>query len=89
MHEIIDGGIVMEKLSPYFPLSFNVLPGDVKSLILTLIIYLVACAIMGVLNAVLGWIPLVGWLLRLIFSLVGLYCVAGMVLAVMKFFKTE
>ena len=79
----------MEKLSPYFPLSFNVLPGDVKSLILTLIIYLVACAIMGVLNAVLGWIPLVGWLLRLIFSLFGLYCVAGMVLAVMKFFKTE
>lgn len=78
----------MEKLYSYFPLSANVLPGNVKSLIYTLIIYLIACAIMGVLNVVLGWIPLAGWLLRLVFSLLGLYCVAGMVLAVLKFFQS-
>ena len=77
----------MEKLFPYFPLSANVLSGNVKSLIVTLIIYVVAAAIMGILQAVLGWIPLVGWLLKLIFSLAGLYCVAGMVLAVLKFFQ--
>ena len=77
----------MEKLGRFFPLSFSVLSGDVKSLILTLIIYLIACAIMGVLHVVLGWIPLVGWLLKLIFSLIALYCVAGMVLAVVKFFR--
>lgn len=79
----------MEKLYSYFPLSANVSAGDVRSLILTLIIYVVACAIMGVLNTVLGWIPLVGWLLRVIFSLLGLYCVAGMVLAVLKFFQSR
>lgn len=79
----------MEKVFSYFPLSANVLPGNVKSLILTLVIYLVACAIMGILNVVLGWIPLVGWLLRLIFSLVGLYCVAGMALSVVKFFQSR
>lgn len=77
----------MEKLFSYFPLSANVLSGNVRSLIVTLIIYLVAAAIMGILQAVLGWIPLVGWLLKLIFSLAGLYCVAGMVLAVLKFFQ--
>lgn len=79
----------MEKVFSYFPLSANVLPGNVKSLILTLVIYLVACAIMSILNVVLGWIPLVGWLLRLIFSLVGLYCVAGMALSVVKFFQSR
>ncbi len=77
----------MEKLFSFFPFSANVLPGNVRSLIGTLLVYLIASAVMGVLQAVLGWIPLVGWLLRLVFSLVGLYCVAGMVLAVLKFFQ--
>lgn len=79
----------MEKMFAYFPLSASVLPGNVKSLILTLVIYVVACAVMGILNVVLGWIPLVGWLFRLIFSLLGLYCVAGIVLSILKFFQIQ
>ena len=77
----------MEKLYPYFPLSGNVQKGDVKSLFITLVIYIVACAIMGILDAVLGWIPIVGVILGIVFGLLGLYCVAGMVLAVLKFLQ--
>ncbi len=79
----------MEKIFTYFPLSANVLPGNVKSLIMSLVIYVVACAVLGILNVVLGWIPLVGWLFRLICSLLGLYCVAGIVLSILKFFRTQ
>ena len=75
----------MNKLFRYFPLSTAVEPGNVRQLIISLAIYLVASAVLGVLNAVLGWIPLVGWLLGLVFSLLGIYCVAGLVLAIMRF----
>ena len=75
----------MNKLFRYFPLSTAVEPGNVRQLIISLAIYLVASAVLGVLNAVLGWIPLVGWLLGLVFSLLGIYCVAGLVLAIVRF----
>ena len=75
----------MNKLFRYFPLSTAVEPGNVRQLIISLAIYLVASAVLGVLNAVLGWIPLVGWLLGLVFSLLGIYCGAGLVLAIVRF----
>ena len=77
----------MPKVYLYFPLSAGVQPGDVGSLILSMVIYVVACAVLGILQAVLGWIPIVGVLLKLVFSIGGLYCVAGMVLSVLKFFQ--
>lgn len=75
----------MNKLYAWFPLSASVLPGQLKTLITSLVIYLLASAVLGVLNLVLGWIPLVGWLLRALFGLLGLYCVAGMILSILKY----
>lgn len=75
----------MERVYPFFPLSKAVTPGNGKSLALALVIYLAACTVLRVLTAILGWIPLVGWLLELIFSLAALYCVAGLVLAIVRF----
>lgn len=75
----------MEKVYPFFPLSAGAEPGNPKRFVLTLAIYLVACGVLRVLCAILGWIPLVGWLLELIFSLMGIYCVVGLVLAIVKF----
>lgn len=77
----------MYKLFPYFPLSGSVQPGDVKSLITSLIIYLIACAVLGALQTILGWIPLAGVLVRIVCSILGLYGVAGMVLSVVKFLQ--
>ena len=75
----------MQKLFPFFPLSANVEPGNARRFVVTLGIYLVACAVLGVLSDILGWIPLVGWRLTLIFSLLGIYCVAVIVLAIYKY----
>ena len=77
----------MEKFYPFFPLSSSVVPGYTKSLVIAELIYLAACAILGVLRAVLCWIPLVGWLLGILFSLLGIYCVAGMILALLRYFQ--
>lgn len=75
----------MQKLLTYFPLSNSVEPGNARQFVLALAIYLVACGVLGILNAILGWIPLVGWLLDVIFSLAGIYCVVGLVLAIVRF----
>ena len=79
----------MQNYYRYFPLSASVNPGDVVSLILSMVIYVVACAVLGILSKVLGWIFLIGFLLKLICSLLGIYCIAGIVLSVLKFFQHE
>ena len=78
----------MEKLYRYFPLSDSVHPGDLKSAVISVVIYLAACAVMGILQAILGWIPIVGGLVRLILSILGLYCAAGIILSVLKDFHS-
>lgn len=77
----------MENLYRFFPLSASVLPGNLRTALISVVIYLATCAIMGILQMILGWIPIVGALLRLICSLLGFYCVAGMVLAVLRYFQ--
>ena len=78
----------MEKLYRYFPLSDSVHPGDLKSVVISVLIYLAACTVMGILQAILGWIPIVGGLIRLVLSVLGLYCAAGIILSVLKFFQS-
>ena len=78
----------MEKLYRYFPLSDSVHPGDLKSVVISVLIYLAACAVMGILQAILGWIPFVGGLIRLVLSVLGLYCAAGIILSVLKYFQS-
>ena len=78
----------MEKLYRYFPLSDSVHPGDLKSAVISVVIYLAACAVMGILQAILGWIPIVGGLIRLVLSVLGLYCAAGIILSVLKYFQS-
>ena len=78
----------MEKLYRYFPLSDSVHPGDLKTAVISVLIYLAACAVMGVLQSILGWIPIVGGLIRLILSIAGLYCAAGIILSILKYFRT-
>ena len=77
----------MEKFYPYFPVSSGVLPGNLKTLIISVVIYLAACAVMGILQTILGWIPIVGPVVRLVLSLLGLYCAAGNVLSILKYFQ--
>lgn len=77
----------MQTLYGLFPLSDQVRQGDIRSLLISLIIYVLAAAITAILRVVLDWIPLVGALLGVISVLLNLYCVAGGVLAVLRFWQ--
>lgn len=69
----------MDMLKKFFPYSFGA--AEVKDLVIKIIVYLVAGAVIG---WVVGLIPLVGGLIS---SLVGLYGTVGIVLVVLDYLK--
>ena len=76
----------MDMLKKLFPLSFGkVKAQDTNSLIVAVIVYVVAMLVSGLVMKLLGWIPLLGWLLGLCGWVLEIYCVTGLVLAVLKF----
>lgn len=80
-------GISTMQMSDFFPLNQRVFPKNLLSLLLTIVIYLVVPSIFGILLFFLSWIPLIGWLLQLIGAALDLYCLVGIVLAIMKYLK--
>ena len=75
----------MDMLKKFFPFSFKV--GNLSELIIRIVIYLVASIVIGFVLGLLGGIPLIGKIGKLISDLIGLYCLVGIVLAVLDFFK--
>ena len=76
---------MIDYLKMIWPTPFNVKEKDVVSLVFQLVIFLVVCAIAGVL---LGWlteIPVVGFIFGILGGLMGIYSLVGIVLAVLKF----
>lgn len=84
----------MDALKKFFPLSFKYTK-DAANLVIGILIYIVVGIIAGALiwlaGMMTGWIPvvgaLVGWILRLVGSLIDLYVVAGIVIQVLVFAK--
>ena len=76
----------MNMIKPFFPFSFDhVKAKDANSLIVSVIIYIVAMLASGLVNLLLGWIPVLGFLLGVIGWVLGIYCVAGLVLSVLLY----
>ncbi|MBR6786544.1 MAG: hypothetical protein IKM26_01305 [Clostridia bacterium] len=75
----------MDMVKKIFPFSFK--SKEVKDLVINIVIYLVASIVGGWLLGLLGGIPLLGVIFDLIGSLFGLYCLVGIVLAVLDFLK--
>ena len=75
----------METLKKLFPLSFR--EPTTNNLVVTIIIYVVASFVVGLVLGLLAKIPLIGWLFSLVSSLFGLYCFIGLVLVVLFFLK--
>ena len=84
----------MELLKKFWPYAMK----ERKSggdLAIAIIIYVVAGILAGAVIALttflIGWIPVIGWLiawaLRIVSSLVELYCIAGIVFAILSFCK--
>lgn len=75
----------MDLLKKFFPYSFRA--NDVSSLIITILVYIVADVICGFAIGLLSGIPLIGILIGLVGSLLGIYFFAGIIIAVLNFLK--
>ena len=77
----------MDLLKKIFPFSFRTKENDVASLVITIILYMVAGVIAGFVIGLLGIIPLIGILFRLVGSLIELYVFAGIIITLLDYFK--
>ena len=76
----------MDMIKAYFPFSFDT--KDVRTLLIKIAVYIVLGLIVGLVCGLIGLIPLVGGIIGwLIGGVVGLYCLAGIVFAVLDYFK--
>lgn len=75
----------MDFLKKFWPHAFGAT--EVKPLIITLLIYIVADIICGAVIGLLAQIPLIGILFSLVGSLVGLYATVGIVVSILVFLK--
>lgn len=73
----------MDILKKWFPWSFRA--NDVKSLIISILIYIAIGIVGGLIISLLIWVPLVGWLLGLVGGLLDLYTLVGIILAILEF----
>ena len=76
----------MDILKKLFPLSFK-MTGSVANLIIGTIIYVVLGAIVGTAVALLSQIPVLGIIISLVGSLVGIYVAGGIVVMFLYHFK--
>lgn len=75
----------MDTLKKLFPFSFGV--KDVATLVIKILVYIVAGAVIGFVLSILGKIPVVGLLTGLVGALIEIYILAGIVIAVLDFCK--
>ncbi len=75
----------METLKKLFPFSFGV--KDVATLIIKILIYVVVGAVLGFVLVILGKIPVVGLLTGIVGTLVEIYLLAAIVIAILDFCK--
>lgn len=76
----------MALLKTLFPLSFGA-KKDVVALIINIVVYLVVCAIAGVVIGFLSDIAVVGVIFTIVGSFIGLYGLIGIVLSVLDYLK--
>ena len=75
----------LSSLRKYFPQAFA--SRDVRSLVVTLITYAIFSFLAGIVLGLLSGIPILGLIFSVIGWMVELYCVAGIVLAILVFLK--
>lgn len=76
----------MDFIRKLWPTPFKIKKGDIASLLIQGIIFLVICAVLGWLIGLLSGIKVIGIVFGLIGSLMGVYSLVGLVLCVLKFF---
>ena len=75
----------MNLVRQIWPTPFRVKKGDILSLVIQIVIFLVVCAVVGWLIGLLASIPVIGWIFGIVGSLMGIYSLVGVILCVLKF----
>ncbi len=75
----------LNALKPYFPHAFKA--NSVKSLVIGLLIYAVIAAVANIVFGLLDNIWIIGFIFSVIGWVVDIYCVAGVILAILVFLK--
>lgn len=79
---------MMNLLKQLWPTPFKIQKGNVVSLVIQLVIFVVLCALVGWLIGVLSGTPIIGVIFGIIGALMELYGLIGIVLCVLKFLGT-
>lgn len=69
----------------FFPLSAKVC--DVKSLVLSIVIYIALSVVVGFICSLFTWIPLISVIIDFASRLFDLYCLGGILVSIMIFAK--
>lgn len=77
----------MDKLTPFFPLNAKVDKNNVVSLVVVIAIYIVVAAVLAFIVSLISLIPIVGIIGWVVSSLIGVYELIGIILAVLTFVK--
>lgn len=75
----------MQFLKTLWPTPFSIKKGNILSLVIQLVIFLVVCAVVAWLFGVLSSIPILGYIFYLVGGLMEAYSIIGIVLCVLKF----
>lgn len=74
-----------DPIKKYFPHAFKA--NDVKYLVIGLVVYALIAFVAGLVLGLLGIIPILGFIFRVIGWLVEVYCIAGIILSILVFLK--
>ena len=77
----------MDSIKPFFPINNKVEKGNGGSLAIVILIYLAISVVCGIILGVLSLIPFVGILTGILGTLIGLYNLAGIILAIIAFLQ--
>lgn len=75
----------LNAIKPYFPQAFGA--NSIKSLVIAVLIYAVVTFVAGLVIGLLDWIPILGFILKIVGWLINVYCVVGIILAILVFLK--
>ena len=75
----------MDLIKKLWPTPFKIKKGSLISFLVQLLIFLIICAVVGWLFTVLSKIAVVGVVFYFVGGLMGLYCIIGAILCILKF----
>lgn len=75
----------MDYMKKFWPTPFTIKEKDITSFVVQLLVFVVVCAVVGVLIGVLAKIAIIGKIFIIVGGLMELYGLIGVILCVLKF----